>query len=238
MFSGGEDQLVQRILFVGRRDWKDLAPAVEIAGYQGLAVSPDEPALREAFDRFLPDAIVVELGNDLLLLQHLRRVLRGELNSKRIPLLALLQKANLQDPQFVVGVDDFLIMPVDRSELVARLQMSLWRSRHIDSDNCIKIGGLAVDLARRSVTIGDRSVPLTPREFQLLQFLATHRRQAFPREMLLRHVWGYDFEGDPRVVDATIKRLRAKLRHPFDRVIETVRGLGYRLSAEAFEGMT
>ncbi len=82
---------------------------------------------------------------------------------------------------------------------------------------------------------GSYLLPLTLREFQLLQFLMTHRCRVFTREALLTQVWGSNFEGDERVVDATIKRVRARLPAPYAAFIETVRGLGYRFVPEALD---
>ena len=94
------------------------------------------------------------------------------------------------------------------------------------------MGGLIIDLALRSVAAEGRLLSLMLREFQLLQFLMTHRCRVFTRESLLMQVWGSHYEGDERVVDATIKRVRSKLPAPCANLIETVRGIGYRFVSE------
>ena len=79
-----------------------------------------------------------------------------------------------------------------------------------------------------AIKIADALVTLTPKEFELLYFLLKHPKQTFSREKLLTNIWGYDFEGDERTVDATIKRLRQKLLHPHYHYIQTSRGFGYK----------
>lgn len=227
---------MQRLLLIGIRDWTEVRRTLEAAGYETRATTPDETALRDVFDAFLPDGLLVELQDDVLLLQHVRRILRADLNARPIPLLALARPAHLTPFQLVVGVDDFLLPPYDANELTARIQMLLWRYRRVDAQHCVRIGDMTIDTARRLVMIGTRRIALTPKEYLLLQFLATHRRNAFTREALQAQVWGYDFEGDVRVVDAYITRVRRKLCAPYAALLETVRGVGYRLREEQEEG--
>jgi DNA-binding response OmpR family regulator len=96
------------------------------------------------------------------------------------------------------------------------------------------LGELVVDADRREARLGVVELELTPLEFELLHTLARHAGRVLSREQLLEQVWGYDYHGDLRVVDAVVKRLRAKLRQaaPKDEIIVTVRGVGYKLSPE------
>jgi DNA-binding response OmpR family regulator len=224
---------MQRLLLIGVRDETGILPALDIAGYCCRTASPDDEALSIAFESFNPDAIVLELAEDILLLHQVRRVLRSAFNARSLPVFALVRPAHLKPPQFVVGVDDFLVAPYATAELVARMQMLFWRFQRAEIGNCLRSGDLKLDIARHAVTIGDQPIPLTLREYQLLQFLMTHRGRTFTRESLLAQVWGYQFEGDVRVVDAYVKRVRSRLTAPYRSMVETIRGVGYRFAANA-----
>lgn len=220
---------MQRLLFITQQNWTEIQDVLVRAGYDVTKTSPDGAALLDSLLSFRPDALLLELGDDTLLLQHVRRLLREELNTRPIPLLALARRTHLSPPQLTVGVDDFLLPPYDPGELLARMQMLLWRYKRVDTRQCVQVGALTVDLARRVVLSAGQRIALTPREFQLLQFLATHRPRAFTRDVLVSQVWGYDFEGDSRVVDAYVQRIRRKLGDACGALLETVRGVGYRL---------
>lgn len=229
---------MQRLLLIGTRDWTEVETALTEAGYATRLLSPDDRHLPAHFEAFAPNALLLELTEDLLMLQHVRRLLRSQLNAHPVPLLALARRAHLNPPHLIVGVDDFLLPPYPADELLARVQMLLWQFQQVNSQHRVQVGGLVIDLARRSVAAEGKLLALTVREFQLLQFLMTHRCRVFTREALLRQVWGANFEGDERVVDATIKRVRAKLPAPYAALIETVRGLGYRFVPEALDRPT
>jgi two-component system response regulator ResD len=135
------------------------------------------------------------------------------------------------------GADDYLIKPFSPRELVARVRAVMRRAtvslppEDVDS---IRYPGLLLDYGRRLVTCGQDVLTLTPREFDLLWFLAQNPQQVFTREQLLDRVWGYDFEGDARTVDVHVTRLRHKLlasSSPYA-YLETVWGQGYRFKPE------
>jgi len=219
---------MQRLLLIGNRDWTDFHTPLTRAGYGVCTATVDAEKLCEAFVSFRPDAILLELGADIFILQHVRRLLRAELNAHPIPILAISRRSHLEPPHLVVAVDDFLLPPYSSDELLARVQMLLWRYQKVDSMHQVQSGGLRIDMARRTVTADENTLALTFREYQLLQFLVTHRTRSFTRESLLQQVWGYGFDGDVRVVDAYIRRVRAKLPISYAERIETVRGVGYR----------
>lgn len=120
-----------------------------------------------------------------------------------------------------VGADDYVVKPFSSRELVARVRAHLRRERRAPA----AVGGLVIDYGRREVRLDGQLVDLTVREFDLLAVLAEHRGQVLTREQLLERVWGYDYEGEARVVNVTVGRLREKIGP--DRVV-TVRGVGYR----------
>lgn len=226
---------MQRLLLIGTKDWFEVQTSLTKAGYAVRLMSPEDRHLQEEFEAFAPNALLLELTDDLLMLHHVRRLLRSQLNAHPVPMLALARRVHLTPPHLIVGVDDFLLPPYPADELLARVQMLLWRFQQVDTQHRVQVGGLVIDLARRSVTAEGNLLPLTLREFQLLQFLMTHRCRVFTRESLLMQVWGSNFEGDERVVDATIKRVRSKLPAPYAAFIETVRGLGYRFATESLD---
>jgi DNA-binding response OmpR family regulator len=122
-------------------------------------------------------------------------------------------------------------------ELVARIRALLRRAapRHGTPPERVELRGLAIDVARRRVTVEGTEIELKPREFDLLAHLAGSPGRVFTREQLLASVWGLDYSGDPRTVDTHVKTLRERLSDEAERPrwIETVRGVGYRFREEA-----
>ncbi|MCY0863609.1 MAG: response regulator transcription factor [Sulfobacillus sp.] len=135
------------------------------------------------------------------------------------------------------GADDYLIKPFSPRELVSRVRAVLRRAflAPADEGKLLRHPGLIVDVAQRRVQAGDEVLNLTPREFDLLYFLASHPKQVFSREHLLDRVWGLDFDGDSRTVDVHVTRLRQKLlaSHTPYEYLETVWGQGYRFVVKA-----
>jgi DNA-binding response OmpR family regulator len=130
------------------------------------------------------------------------------------------------------GADDFLVKPFDFDELVARLR-ALSR-RQGSARERYEVGDLSVDTERRIVLRGTREIELTAREFALLEYLLRNRDGVVTRAMIAERVWGQPFGSFSNVIDVYIRYLRAKVDHPGEeRLIHTVRGVGYRLSAGA-----
>ena len=133
----------------------------------------------------------------------------------------------------VSGIEPF--KPFDNRELMARVRSVLRRSGSRSAGTAsevVRIGALVIDPLRHEVHWHGCELQLTALEFELLHTLGCHPEQVLSREQLLTQIWGYDYYGDLRVVDAAIKRLRAKLRQaiPGDQLITTVRGVGYKLT--------
>jgi DNA-binding response OmpR family regulator len=130
---------------------------------------------------------------------------------------------------FELGAVDYVEKPFSLDELLARARVQLRRARVAEEGTVIRVGRLALDLARRQAFVDDTVADLSDREFRLLHFLMLHVGQVISRERLLSEVWGYDFDPRSNVVDVCIRRLRRRLGPAAP--IETVRNAGYRAAA-------
>ncbi|MBR2068100.1 MAG: response regulator transcription factor [Solobacterium sp.] len=130
---------------------------------------------------------------------------------------------------FELGVDDYLTKPFSPKELMARIKVIIDRNQKQTTDR-IQVGKLCIDILGRTVSIGQERLPLTPKEIDLLIFMAQRKNIALSRQVLLESVWNYDYFGDERTVDSHIKMLRHNLRE-YRNCIVTVRGMGYKFEA-------
>ena len=152
------------------------------------------------------------------------------------PIMMLTARASEGDKVIGLGAgaDDYLTKPFSSLELEARLNALMRRSHHYGQPQptALRCAGVVIDLQRRAVTVADRAVNLTAREFDLLVALARHPGRVFTRGQLLDGVWGYSHDGYGHTVDSHINRLRAKIESdPANpRCVLTVRGVGYRFS--------
>jgi len=155
----------------------------------------------------------------------LRRIrARGE----RLPVIILTARDTVEDTVagFERGADDYMTKPFRFEELLARIRVRL-RDPEPTTPMVLTAGRVSLDLRTRRAAVGERVVELTAREFSLLETMLRHPGQVLSREQLLSHVWGYDFDPGSNVVDVYVRYLRKKLG---EGVIETVRGMGYRLA--------
>jgi DNA-binding response OmpR family regulator len=130
------------------------------------------------------------------------------------------------------GADDYLVKPFSYVLLLARIR-ALLRREVRERPAVLEAGDLKLDPASRRCWRSDTEVTLTPREFSLLEFLLRRKGEALAKSEILAHVWDFDFEGDPNIVEVYIRHLREKLDRPFKRdALQTVRGSGYRLDAQ------
>lgn len=129
-----------------------------------------------------------------------------------------------------LGADDYIIKPFAFDELLARIDAVVRRRQSLTP---LEFGDLKIDLARRTVARGGKTIDLSPREFDLLRVLSSHHDRVLSRTELLHDVWGIDFDPETNVVDVHIARLRRKLDRLGRPLIQTVRGEGYRFSAAA-----
>jgi DNA-binding response OmpR family regulator len=156
-----------------------------------------------------------------------------------IPIIMLTSRGDEADriAGFELGVDDYVVKPFSPRELVARVKAVLRRSSNNSEkeDKPILFQGLCIDPLRRTVTVQDKPIVLTAKEFDLLWLFARHPEQVFTREQLLNLVWGYEFYGDESTVTVHIRRLREKIEtDPANPVLlKTVWGVGYKFEPVA-----
>lgn len=178
---------------------------------------------------------------DLLILDIMMPKLEGwsvcrEIRHKKnIPIMILSARGEELDRVlgFELGADDYVVKPFSPRELVARIKALLRRARysHGRDEQALSFPGLAVDLNSRTVAVDGKDIPLTPKEYDLLVFLASNPGKVFSREQILNQVWGYDFIGSIRTVDTHINTLRDKLyrgKQGVQNLIATVWGVGYK----------
>lgn len=188
----------------------------------------------QALDRFrevAPDLVLLDLMLPGLDGIEVCRQLRHE---SGLPIIMLTARGDTADvvTGLESGADDYVVKPFDPKELIARIRTRL-RPSQSDGVGTLTIGDLTIDVAGHEVTRGDVKLNLTPLEFQLLHVLGSKPQQVFTREMLLEQVWGYRYKADTRLVNVHVQRLRAKVEHDPDhpRIVQTVRGVGYRAGA-------
>lgn len=175
-------------------------------------------------DWMLPDMSGLELA----------RLLKRDKDTRELPIIMLTARAEETDKVAGLegGADDYMTKPFSPRELVARINAVLRRAEPGGGDDRIEIEGLALDRASHRVTANDRTVPLGPTEYRMLEFFMTHPERVYSREQLLDRVWGGNVYVEERTIDVHIRRLRKALEaFGCDHLIQTVRGAGYRFSA-------
>jgi two-component system, OmpR family, alkaline phosphatase synthesis response regulator PhoP len=206
------------------------------AGYS-VTTAADGLAGVEAAGKDRPDVVVLDLMlpkmDGLAVCKELR------LKSPQMPILMLTAKDDVVDKVLglEMGADDYITKPFSLRELEARIKSVLRRSRagtavEGEDEAPILRGNLRIDPVRREVTIGDRHIELTPKEFDLLRLFASNPGRVFPRKYLLEKIWDYSYEGYDRTIDSHINRLRAKVEQNPDnpQLVLTVWGIGYKFT--------
>jgi two-component system response regulator ArlR len=152
--------------------------------------------------------------------------------SKDIPILVITARGQIEDKVEVLqaGADDYITKPFSFKELLARIQAVMRRYKR--AEDIIRVGDLVVNLASHEVIYKGKKINLTRREFELLKLLSQRAGSVVSREEIYKKVWGYSHEEGSNIVDVYIKNLRSKLGDKPAKLIQTVRGYGYKLSAE------
>src|SRR5271165_3849222 len=199
--------------------------------------------VREAEDCREARARIVDVRPDLMLVDwmlpdmsglELTRSLKRAKDTEEIPVIMLTAKAEEQDKVAGLegGADDYVTKPFSPRELLARINAVLRRSTGNGADELIEFEGLALDQASHRVMVADRTVPLGPTEYRMLEFFMTHPERVYTRDQLLDRIWGGNVYVEERTIDVHIRRLRKALEEfGYDRFVQTVRGSGYRFSA-------
>jgi DNA-binding response OmpR family regulator len=205
-----------------------LEQGLEANGYATKVVADGASAMRLADDRDF-DLVILDLGlPDVDGIEVLRRIRR---RGDKVPVIVLTAR---DDPDDTVegldaGADDYVTKPFALEALLARVRARL-RADVPREPTMLEAGGISLDLRTRRAVAEGESVELTAREFTMLETFMRHRGQVLSKEQLLSHVWGYDYDPGSNVVEVYVGYLRRKLGND---VIETARGMGYRLRVEA-----
>jgi two-component system, OmpR family, response regulator MprA len=203
---------------------------VEIAedGRKALEAMRDRPPSLLVLDLMLPGISGIEIARRV-------RAVEAESGGERLPILMLTARDAVPDrvAGLEAGADDYLVKPFDFDELLARIRALLRRARPADTrrgGEVLRFADVSLDTASRIVTRGDRTIELTPREFDLLAMFLHHPNQVLTRSTLMQRVWGEDFYGESNVLEVFVGNVRRALEMDGEpRLIQTVRGVGYVL---------
>ena len=199
--------------------------------------------VREAADAQSGRAEVANKRPDLLLVDWMlpdtsglefTRALKRDRETRELPVIMLTARAEEGDKVAGLegGADDYITKPFSPRELLARINAVLRRALPAEGSERIDIEGLVLDQSSQRVSSGERTVALGPTEYRMLAFFMTHPERVYTREQLLDRVWGGNVYVEERTIDVHIRRLRKALEEfGYDRLIQTVRGSGYRFSA-------
>ena len=163
-------------------------------------------------------------------------VLSALRTSRQVPVLMLTARGNTDDKVrgFDLGADDYLVKPFQFPELLARVRALLKRGQSAPAESLLRVQDLEIDPVRHRATRSGQRVDLSAREFALLTLLAQRTGEVLSRTQIASLVWDIHFDSDTNVVEVAIRRLRAKIDDPFDdKLIHTVRGVGYVLERRA-----
>ena len=193
----------------------------------------DGKALFKSLKKELPELILLDImlpgenGYEIL------KKLKSEPETKNIPvILVTAREAEFDKVRGLDGgADDYVTKPFGMMELVARVKAVLRRCARQTEQRELTCGKLRISVGRHEVFYGEEKIELTRKEFELLLYLAENKGMVMSRNQILGHVWGYDFDGETRTVDVHVRSLRQKLGKAGE-MLETVRGVGYRLRGQ------
>lgn len=206
-------------------------------GYETAQAYDGEQAV-ELIEKEKPDLILLDV---MLPKKDGFSVCKEVRQKSNVPIIMVTAKEDIVDKiiGLELGADDYITKPFSVREVMARVKANLRKSYAIEMNkeetptesikNAMQFGTLTLDTDRYEVKVGEKAVELTLREFELLKFLATQKGQVFSREELLEKVWGYEYFGDVRTVDVTVRRIREKIEaNPsVPEFLATKRGVGY-----------
>lgn len=206
-------------------------------GYEIEVAFDGEEAINKTFE-FKPDLVLLDVMIPKYDGFEVCKKIREKLS---IPIIMVTAKEEELDKilGLELGADDYITKPFSVRELTARVKANLRRTgmindADVNSSEYVKQGNLSIDLIKYEVKKNEENIDLTVREFELLKFLIIQKGQVFSREQLLEQVWGYEYYGDVRTVDVTVRRLREKIEDDSSnpKYIMTKRGVGYYFKGE------
>jgi two-component system phosphate regulon response regulator PhoB len=211
--------------------------SLELADYQVKRAANGQIAYQMVQDE-VPDLILADWMMPMMTGLELAQKLKQDEVSAEIPIILLTAKSEEDDKikGFDAGVDDYVVKPFSPRELLARIRAVLRRGNIDFEGKGLTAGKLILERSAKKVSIAGEEITLGPIEFRLLEFFMLHPDRVYSREQLLDRVWGGNVYVEDRTVDVHIRRLRksiSTLNH--DAMIQTVRGAGYRFSAEDFK---
>ena len=194
----------------------------------------DGSAFMEALAFDTPELILLDImlpGDDGL---ELLKKLKSSPKTKGITVIMVTAKGSEYDKVVGLdsGADDYVTKPFGMMELVSRIKAVLRRSGKVEDRMDMETSGVHIDVKKHQVTVDGKEISLTLKEFELLEKLMRNQGIVLTRDQLLTEIWGYDFDGETRTVDVHIRTLRQKLGEKGE-IIQTVRGVGYRVGGAA-----
>ena len=207
---------------------------LERAGFEWAGASDVSDADAEISSR-RPDLIILDWMLPGLSGVDFARRVRRNTATKDIPIIMLTARSEEDDriKGLEAGADDYICKPFSPRELIARVKAVLRRTNSDEPEKMLQFNGLRLDATSHRVSIENNAVDMGPTEFRLLHFFMTHPERVYSRGQLLDNVWGNNVYIEDRTVDVHIRRLRKVLAgHGYDTLIQTVRGAGYRFSAQ------
>ena len=205
------------------------------SGY-AVALAGDAPTAQAIINETLPALVLLDWMLPGVSGIEFARRLRRDARTKSLPIIMLTARGEERDKVDALegGADDYVTKPFSARELMARIKALLRRNAPQSTDDLIKIGELLLDPVSHRVCANEETVNLGPTEFRLLHFLMAHPERVHSRAQLLDRIWGDGVFVEERTVDVHIRRLRAALESSrCDSMIQTVRGTGYRFSAQS-----
>lgn len=203
---------------------------LESTGFSAVGVE-DGASFFEAVSKETPELVILDIMLPGMDGMEILSKMKNDERLEDIPVIMATAKGTEYDKVqgLDAGADDYITKPFGMLELVSRVKAVLRRSRRSLEKNSIEIDGISMHLKKHEVCVDKEAVTLTLKEYELLKRLMQNLDQVLTREDLLTEIWGYDFFGETRTVDVHIRTLRQKLGKYGDK-IETVRGVGYRVS--------
>ena len=211
-----------------------VAIALEMADFDVIEASNAQDAHALIVDH-QPDMVLLDWMMPGLSGIELARRLKRDTTTADIPVILLTAKGE-EDNKVVgleSGADDYIVKPFSPRELVARLKAVLRRTTPKGMEDVVEVEGLRLDPSSHRVSGNGTPIDIGPTEYRLLQFFMTHQERAYTRAQLLDQVWGGNVYVEERTVDVHIRRLRKALGDPWQNLVQTVRGTGYRFSIQA-----